>query len=369
ENVEFHTNGEAWVRQIEGTEDLYKYLGSYEGRIKSGQQLPLLIDALNCMRGCNGGTGTNHVFKADTVEYNVYKIKQAVYNSNAYKKHKYDLFKTFDKELKLDDFKCSYTTQTVDVRKPADSAIEKAYLAMFKETEEERTRNCQACGYDSCLQMAEMISIGINRPENCVYFARKQLYISALELEKENSKRKEQREKFSNDISIIADSISELRKDTERELSNLTDTQEQVELVAGNTDKIKTLIDETSVGIEKYLHLANDILSVSEQTNLLSLNASVEAARAGIHGKGFAVVAEEVRRLAARSKESAQSSEVINESIQPLLKSMRRISAEFKTSVTSLETSLSAISEIITSVANQTEKIDTNINAIAADSE
>ncbi|POA56696.1 chemotaxis protein [Pseudomonas sp. FW507-12TSA] len=84
------------------------------------------------------------------------------------------------------------------------------------------------------------------------------------------------------------------------------------DMISASSNNIETLNSKT-VNIGQILEV---ITSISQQTNLLALNAAIEAARAGEAGRGFAVVADEVRNLAHRTQESAQQVQTMIEELQ-----------------------------------------------------
>ncbi len=145
-------------------------------------------------------------------------------------------------------------------------------------------------------------------------------------------------------------------------IQQMKEIESNVEHTAGS---IQTL-EQRSKEIEKIVVAITDI---SSQTNLLALNAAIEAARAGEHGKGFAVVADEVRKLAEQSSVSAQQITDLIQSIQSdtvrTVSEMQNVTNHVKTGVITIEETGMVFSEIL----HSTQEVSSQIQEVSTISE
>ncbi|WP_406671102.1 methyl-accepting chemotaxis protein [Methanolobus sp. ZRKC4] len=123
---------------------------------------------------------------------------------------------------------------------------------------------------------------------------------------------------------------------------------ESIKSAVGESSDVINELDEKSKQIGEIVNL---ITSIADQTNLLALNAAIEAARAGEHGRGFAVVADEVRKLAEDSgnaaKQIAQLIDQMQAGTQDAVSSMGKGLDEVDTGAVSLEKSVLAIGKVV----------------------
>lgn len=177
---------------------------------------------------------------------------------------------------------------------------------------------------------------------------------------------------FVSTIQHSSDVVKETQEKAVAEAKTVDGAVEQMRLIQEAVMQSATVITELGEESDRIGKIVDTISSIAGQTNLLALNAAIEAARAGEHGRGFAVVADEVRKLAEQSSESAGEIAGLITSIQD--KSQRAVTVmnegvsrvEMGTKVVQASgSSFNEIAEMVRKVAEESQAMNNIVVALS----
>lgn len=166
-------------------------------------------------------------------------------------------------------------------------------------------------------------------------------------------------EEVSRNAQLAADAASEANRETDEGTKVLEHTIQSINSLSERINQSSQVINRVATDSAAIGSVLDVIRGIAEQTNLLALNAAIEAARAGEQGRGFAVVADEVRSLAQRTQESTQEIQQMIERLQTgtqdAVKSMAEGTEEMARTVSQAEKAGASLIAISTAVAMITD--------------
>jgi methyl-accepting chemotaxis protein len=228
---------------------------------------------------------------------------------------------------------------------------------------------------------------GVNRllelfaePLGVVKSASRTVAKAAEEINRSGADLSQRTEQAASNVEELAASMNRLSEALQQTAQNAKRTKETTTILTQEARQGEHIMQEAATVMDSIKEMSKRVQAITLlideiafQTNLLALNAAVEAARAGEHGRGFAVVADEVRRLAQRSSGSAKEIKALLEDsrsqVDAGVATINETGAMFRRTVTALQQVEQLVSEITAMVTEQARAVHDNSEAVSSLSE